>query len=172
MVDIVTRLGAACLAVTFAWAAASKLIRFAPWRAALEPYGLPVFLRSIAAVGVPIAELAVVVLLLAGSVRAGTALAMGLLATFSAGLLRARAAQGDRLPCGCFGRTQERDYRVLLLRNALLALLGAVVLTVGAGSETSIDVGSGDLAPVALVLAGIGLIGWMAAQASTAMRKK
>ncbi|HYI46573.1 MAG TPA: MauE/DoxX family redox-associated membrane protein [Actinomycetota bacterium] len=172
MVDIVTRLGAACLAVTFAWAAASKLIRFAHWRAALEPYGLPRSFRSLAAVGVPITEVTVVVLLLAGNVQAGTSLACGLLALFSAALLRARAAQGDRLPCGCFGRTQERDYRVLLLRNALLALLGAVVLTLGVGSDTSIDVATGDLAPVALVLAGIGLIGWMAVQASTAMRNK
>lgn len=172
MVDIVTRLGAACLAVTFAWAAGYKIVRFARWRSALEPYGLPRPLRSISAVSVPLAEGSVVALLLTGNVRAGAALAVGLLGLFSAALLRARALQGDRLPCGCFGRTQERDYRVLLLRNALLTLTCAIVLLFAAGADASVDVGAGDLAPVTLVVAGIGLIGWMATQAATAMRKK
>jgi hypothetical protein len=172
MVDIVTRLGAACLAVTFAWAAGYKVLRYPKWRAALEPYRLPTSISATASIIVPLLEVAVVVLLLTGRARAGAALALGLLASFSAALMRARATQGDRLPCGCFGKTQERDYRVLLLRNAGLALAATLVLLGLNGPRASIDLASTDLVPALLVVAGIGLIGWMATQAGSAMRRK
>jgi methylamine utilization protein MauE len=170
MADLVTRLAAACLAVTFAWAAAYKILRFAKWRSALEPYELPGPVRAIALVGVPLAELAVTALIVAGSVSAGAAFSLSLLASFSAALLRARKLRGDRLPCGCLGESKERDYRVLLLRNALLALAASLILLLNTGSAAQVP--PGELLPAALALAGIMLIGWMTVQAGTALRKK
>ena len=172
MLEIVSRLALACVVITFAWASAAKFIGLANWRSALEPYALPRPARAGALVGVPLAELLVVGLIFAGQVAAGSALALGLLAIFCAALLRARSLQGDRVPCGCFGKSQERDYRFLLLRNALLAVATAVILVADNGSERAIELTSADLFPAALVLAGLTLIGWTAAQASAALKKK
>jgi hypothetical protein len=50
-----------------------------------------------------------------------------MLLAFSFAIVRARARLGDRLPCACFGRERSRDYRLLLLRNAGLAMVAGMV---------------------------------------------
>jgi methylamine utilization protein MauE len=116
----------------FAWASLAKLLAPGRWRAGLERYDLPGWLRLPALAGTPLAEAAVPVLVLAGRPRAAGLLALGLLAAFSGALAWARTRLGDRVPCSCFGRTRERDVRLLLLRNAGLAALAAIVAAGGA----------------------------------------
>jgi hypothetical protein len=80
-------------------------------------------------VGVPVAELAVVATVVVGAPALTSALALGLVASFSAAVVRARVrGGGDAVPCGCFGGSRARDYRLLLARNAALAGLAAIGL--------------------------------------------
>jgi hypothetical protein len=114
------------LGAVFAWAALSKVVRFRRWRADMETYRLPG--EQALAVAVPLAEGAVPLLALTGRPVAAALVALGLLAGFSFAILRARRLAGDRLPCGCFGGTTRRDFRLLLARNGALALLAAAAL--------------------------------------------
>jgi methylamine utilization protein MauE len=170
MPDPAVRIIAALLAATFAWAALAKVLRWSRWRTALTGYELPPALRVVAAAAVPLAEAGVASLLLAGLTRSGAAATVALLASFSGALLYARERRGDRLPCGCFGRATDRDYRVLLLRNAALGLLAAALLA--AGRDVSPARGwsapSGDeLLPAVLVAAGVVLVAWTLWQVAT-----
>lgn len=150
------------LAAMFAWAAAAKLFRPAGWRAAISGYGLGRG-EPLAFVTVPGVELLVAVTILWVSARAGAALSLTLLASFSAAVVHARSQRGDRLPCGCFGRATERDYRALLARNACAGCAAALVLLGGGrdGIAGSPSVTSGpELVPVALTCLGAALAGW------------
>ena len=164
MPDTVLRLASLALALLFAWSALAKMVRFAEWSALLRRYGLPRSLEATARLLVPLSELAVSVSLLLGALRLGAAAALLLLAAFSLGILRARSLQGDKLPCGCFGKTKTRDYRLTLVRNAALGLLSAIVLLSGEDGSPL----SGFAAPsgsevwaVLAIAVGCGLIGWM-----------
>lgn len=155
-------LAAAILGLVFAWSAIAKLLRFSRWRAALEGYGLP-GTRALA-LSVPLVELVVPLLMLAERSLASAALALGLLALFSAAIVRARARRGDRLPCGCFGGAGERDYRLMIARNAGLGLLAAAVI--GRGRDLQPLEGFGapeasDVLPAGLVVVGLLAIGWV-----------
>lgn len=166
---------AIALGLIFAWAAVAKTVNHRAWRAALGGYDLPGPARTGAAVAVPAVELAVAVAILAGPVKAGAALALALLAIFSLVVLRAQSHGGDRLPCGCFGRSRVRDYRLILSRNALLAVLAAIAL---AGPDRSRLVAAAalpdasEVVPAALVVAGIALAAWMAYQVAASLRRK
>jgi hypothetical protein len=124
-------------------------------------------------VGVPVLEVAVAALVLAGAPLTGASLALVLLAAFSGVILRARAFHGDRIPCGCFGRTSARDYRTLLARNVALGALAATVLVSGASFPllewTRLPRG-GEIVAALLAVAGLALAGWMARRAHTALR--
>lgn len=168
------RVGAAALGLVFAWAAAAKVMSPAKWRAALAGYDLPQGLRRIATVSVPIAEVAVAGFILAGRTRAGAALAIALLAGFSAVVVRAHARKGDRLPCGCFGGAAERDYRVMLGRNALIGVVAASILL------NRLDVGvfdgwstpaPADALPIVLIVVGVGLGAWVLRQVAGSFRQ-
>lgn len=126
--DTVSGIAALVLGVAFAWAAAAKAVRYPQWREALARYEVPAAALRVATPGVPAVELAVALLLLSGSFVPGAALSVALLAAFSMVLVRARALHGDRLPCGCFGRTTERDVRAMLLRNGSLGFCAALIL--------------------------------------------
>ena len=163
MSDPVVRIAAALLAATFAWAAFAKAVRWSRWRAALAGYELPPLLRTLALGGVPLAEAGAAGLLLAGVTHVGAAATVALLASFSAALLYARERRGNRLPCGCFGRATDRDYRVLLVRNGTLGILAAALLAsrrdlAPAGGWTAPS--RADLLPAALVAAGAALVAW------------
>ncbi|MDP9222835.1 MAG: hypothetical protein M3P18_03090, partial [Actinomycetota bacterium] len=127
-----------------------------------------------ASVGVPIAESAVVTLLVVGQARAAAALALGLIAIFSLALLHARQEEGDRLPCGCFGRVIPRDYRLLAARNAALAALAATVLFSGRDRLVTASLGpdSTVLLPAALVILGLSVAVWVSRELAETSRRQ
>jgi hypothetical protein len=149
---------AVILAVVFGWAAAAKIIAPARWHRSLDGYALPPILRPAAAVGVPLAEVGVAGLALWGPTRASALLAIPLLAAFSAGLWRARRIHGDLIPCGCFGRSRRRDVRILLGRNAVLALLAVALAAVAPAAPLAHPSvrfpGDSDVVPAVLALLG------------------
>ena len=160
-------MAAIALGVTFGWAALAKLTRFGSWRSALVAYRLPPGPFAAALVAVPVAEAGVAASVFAGLVRPGAALAIAMFSLFTAAIARARAITGDRVPCGCFGALKDRDYRVLLVRNALLGIAAGVVL-VRAGDGAPLN-GLGtpngsEIVPAVLIVAGIALILWLVSQ--------
>ena len=175
MPDSLAWSSAVLLAASFGWAVVAKVIRFPAWRAALPSYGLSSSSEKGAAVTVPFLEALVVVVLLGISVKAGGSFALALLAIFSLAILRARARRGDRLPCGCFGGKGERDYKALLLRNALLGALSALCITFGereglvAGASAPEPA---DVFPVMATLVGVLLAAWTIKQARDSLRRK
>ncbi|MEA2505596.1 MAG: Methylamine utilization protein MauE [Actinomycetota bacterium] len=161
------------LAVVFAWGALAKLVQFRRWQDALEAYRLPPGMSSPASAGVPVAELAVVGLLVSGHALAGSGLCLMLLAAFSLALLTARQKGSNRLPCGCFGRATLHDYRLLVARNAGLTLLAALVLINGHDRLLADPIGptSAGLLPVALVTVGGIVLFWVARELAAVMRR-
>jgi hypothetical protein len=172
-VDLLRALSIVLVAV-FGWAAIAKGARWSAWRTALRGYQLPSPLGSLAAIATPLAEATVAVLLLTGHTLVGAAAALALLSAFSGIVLRARAARGDRLPCGCFGKVTSRDYRTLLLRNGALSIVAAVLLV--GGEDVTVTKGvtfsRAAVVPAVLVVAGILLVVWMVAYAAPALRHK
>ena len=154
---------AAVLAVAFAWAAVSKVASPRSWRQALSGYGLPAGVERAAAVGVPVAEASVPLLVVVGFPQAAGIVATALLIGFSGAILVARARRGDRLPCGCFGGARVRDYRAMLARNGLLAAVG-LVTAFGASDATVrppiAAPGREDLLPAAIVVVSLAVAGW------------
>ncbi|MDQ3985350.1 MAG: hypothetical protein M3280_02495 [Actinomycetota bacterium] len=174
MPDALAWSAAVLLALSFGWAALAKVVRFSSWRTALPAYGLSSSEKGAAAI-VPVLEGLVVVVLLAISVKAGGSYALALLAIFSLAILRARARTGDRLPCGCFGSKRERDYRALLVRNALLGCLSAICIALG--SREGLIAGAAapeasDVFPLALTLTGLLVTAWAIKQARESMRRR
>lgn len=164
MPEIAVRVFALALSVIFAWSALAKFIRFDKWRAVLAGYRLPAPLELGARLLVPAVEVAVAVSLVTGAVRLGAASSLLLLAAFSIAILRAKALQGDKLPCGCFGKTKTRDYRFSLMRNAGLAVIAAALLFRGEDGSPldglATPSGSEGIAAF-LVIAGSTLTAWM-----------
>lgn len=153
------------LAVAFFWAAVAKASRPSAWRTALLGYRLPDGIVAPALVLVPVFEILTAVLLSGGgtATRAGAALSVALLAAFSLAVLRARRLRGDRLPCGCFGGTGSRDYRLMLVRNAFLGAVAALVLLVPRVARYELEAPpASQLVPALLVAVGVALLGWLA----------
>lgn len=151
------------LASAFGWAAVAKTARPRAWSSALNGYRLPRSVATAALVGVPVVEVFVAGLLLVGgdAGRAGAALGVALLAAFSMAVLRARGLQGDRLPCGCFGGSASRDYRLMLVRNSVLGLVAAAVLVLPERPLGLDPPGTADALPAVLVALGLVLVGWL-----------
>jgi uncharacterized membrane protein YphA (DoxX/SURF4 family) len=108
------------------------------FHAALLAYDL--FPRRVAAAtsrALPPLEIAIAALLVAGFLtRPSLALAIGLLATFSATVLIA-LLRGKAVPCGCFGRPEVRPLqRVVLVRNLALLSIAFVLLASPASGWT------------------------------------
>ncbi|MDQ3957273.1 MAG: hypothetical protein M3273_03005 [Actinomycetota bacterium] len=153
------------LALAFGWAALAKAFRPSAWRRALRGYRLPGPVETIAAWAVPAAEALVAGLLIGGPARAGGALAVALLSAFSIAILRARRLGGGKLPCGCFGGAGSRDYRLMLVRNALLGGLAGAALLLPEETLRPLDAPEGvDLLPAVLAFLGIVLIVWLLVQ--------
>jgi len=170
MMLVASRIAAILLATTFVAAGAAKLIRYPRWRSALEGYRLAAAPRGAIAMGVPIVEVAVALSLVFLSQAVGAALALVLLALFSAAIARAASRGGRRVPCGCFGGAGSRDYRLLLARNAVLSAAAAVVLLEGSDRPLSASISGSDVVPVVLVTAGVGLIAIVVAQTVASLR--
>jgi len=172
---LVAQIAGSLLVVVLGWAAVAKVADRRAWKTALEDYGLGRASRTAAYVGVPVAEAAIVVVMLLFSTRAAGALTIALLASFSLALLRAKEIKGARLPCGCFGKATERDYRLMLLRNAGLGALATVVLLSGPEEGLLVEAGIPDgseLGPAALALVGVLIAWWTVKQTTSAWRKK
>ncbi len=152
------------LAVAFGWAALAKVARLQAWRRTLAGYRLPEALERAVLGVVPLAEGTAAVLLVAGDdvTRSGAALVVALLSAFSLAVLRARRIQGDRLPCGCFGGSGRRDYRLMLARNALLGGLAAAVLLVPRVASFELEApDASQVLPAALAALGLALVSWL-----------
>jgi uncharacterized membrane protein YphA (DoxX/SURF4 family) len=135
------------LAGTFAWAGSAKLADPAPFRVTLRALTSTRGAQRLA-VAVPALELALAALLVAGvAPRIVSALAVALLAAFTAALTRLGAVSAA---CHCFGASPSGAGR---LRNALLAA-GAVCLVVWPAGPLW-DVSAAELAGAATVAAGL-----------------
>jgi thiol-disulfide isomerase/thioredoxin/uncharacterized membrane protein YphA (DoxX/SURF4 family) len=128
-----------CLAIVFAVAAVAKLADGARTRQAVADFGVPARLAPAVSVLLPVAELAVAVLLLIPSTaRWGALGAVALLVAFTA-VVAANLARGNAVDCNCFGQLQSRPISgATLARNA--ALLGVAVLLLAVGWD---DAGPG-----------------------------
>ena len=171
---LLTVLAASVVGLVFGWGAAAKLMRFPQWQEALRAYRLPIGVTRAASLVVPVAELTVVLLLILGRARAGAALTLALLSIFSLALLSARLSQGDRLPCGCFGRATPHDYRLLIARNAVLASLAAMILIDGRDRLLG-DIthpASVVLLPLLLVVVGLSVVVWLGRELSATLRRQ
>jgi putative oxidoreductase len=168
------QLASAAIAFAFAWAALAKLARHERWRRSVEAHRLPRRAETAVVIGVPVAEIGVAAAIVSGATVAGAGLALALLAIFSSALIRARRIAGDRVPCGCFGRLGERDWRVSLARNCGLAVAAAVAVAGGAGVHVLDGVGvppAGELFPAALSAGGLVLALWTGHATRAAFRR-
>lgn len=162
------------LAAAFGWAALAKVLRFSAWREALAGYRLPPAAERAARPAVPLVEVVAAGLLAAGgdASKAGAALAIALLAAFSLAVLRAQRLQGDRLPCGCFGGSGRRDYRLMLVRNATLGGAAATALLFPGALSIAPDApGSAEAVPAVLAAAGLVLVVWLAVAVRRGFRR-
>ena len=156
---------AAVLAVAFAWAALSKATGWETWRRTLAEHRLPRWVESLATWAVPILEALVPVLVVSGLARAAAIVALVLLASFTAEAVRAWRRYGSRVPCGCFGGREAVPPGTLLLRNAALAGLAALVFVRSKGGAVVSwpgMPGPGEILPMVLATTGVGVAGFTA----------
>ena len=161
-------LAAAVLGLTFTAAAVTKLARGAAWRRTLAAYRLPGGVSRLVASVIPIVELVIVGLVVAGLGATAGLVSLVALVSFSAAIVVGRVRSGRRLGCGCFGGSTTRDYRVLLTRNLALAgiALGAWRMGEDALLVRSLrEPGGADLLPAALIVLGLALAAWVGATA-------
>jgi hypothetical protein len=159
-------LAAGVLGAAFAWSSGAKIARPASWRRALDASGVPFWVKHVSMILVLVAEVAIVGLVAMGMRRTAGIAALVVLTAFSAAILSARRQVGDVMACGCFGTSDARDYRILLLRNAVLA--GAASIAVlGAVDAPRVSLPSlptaSDVIPASFVVAGAAVAAWMLA---------
>lgn len=151
------------LAIAFAWAAASKVFDAQAWRRTLAAHGLARSVEGAATFAVPAAEIAVPLLAASGLTRAAGIWALTLLTVLTAEALRAWRRFGPQVPCGCFGGREPVAPPVLLLRNGGLAAV-ALVVTMREAPQPLLSwpawPGPGEVLPMALTLAGLGVAGF------------
>jgi hypothetical protein len=161
------RVAAAVLSIAFGSAAVVKIAGRRRWARALASYRLGP-LEGAALVGVPLVELALATLPFLGLVSTAGLASLAVLWVFSAAIVVGRVRVGRRLDCGCFGASRARDYRLLLARNAALAVVAVVAWREGRdawiGGSLAAPSGS-DLLPATLVALGLALAIWVSARA-------
>lgn len=152
----------ALLAVVLAAAATGKLRRrdFEAFVAALGGFGVPAALARAPLAVVVVALEAVAAVLLVAAPAAGYALALGLIAVFTAALRRVMRS-GLRVACRCFGASTAPVDVAHLVRNvALIAVIGlgifAGALADGEPRALSVRV----LAIACGALAGVAITRW------------
>lgn len=167
------RVAAAVLSIAFGSAAVAKIVGRRRWARALASYRLGP-LQGPALVGVPVVELALAALPFLGLVSIAGVAALVVLSVFSAAIVVGRVRVGRRLDCGCFGASRARDYRLLLARNAALAVVAVVAWREGRdawiGGSLAAPSGS-DLLPAALVAVGVALAMWVSVRAVVTVRR-
>jgi hypothetical protein len=171
----IAALAAAVLGAAFAWSAGAKLVRPASWSRALAAYGVPWWVERTSRIGVPVAEAATIGLVVLGMHRTAGVAALVMLAAFSAAILQARRRLGDAVACGCFGTSEPRDYRILLLRNAVLAGGASIAAFGGSDAPRPALPGlptAGDALPAALVVTGLVVTAWTLASSLRSLRAR
>jgi thiol-disulfide isomerase/thioredoxin/uncharacterized membrane protein YphA (DoxX/SURF4 family) len=164
--DVLLLTASIVLAVVFAVAGIAKLLDRAGSRTAARAFGVPDGIAPGIAVGLPLVELVVALLLLFSASRWwGALVALALFVLFSAAVARVMA-RGESPECHCFGQLHSApaDWRTLA-RNASLAGAAAFVVVAGRG-----DAGPGmfawvsglDGAQKTLVALGAALVGVLA----------
>ena len=144
--------GRLALAAVLALAAIAKLRHNEEFRTALAGFGVPAPWRAALAVAVPSIEAAVAVALIpVATAPIGAFAAVALLALFTVAL--ALGMRGGRRPeCRCFGRLAAgRAGPTTLLRNGVLAALGAWIGVAGPGGVASLHATAAAAMLVALV---------------------
>jgi uncharacterized membrane protein YphA (DoxX/SURF4 family) len=134
-VDVLALISRTVLAGVLAAAGAAKLRDLPGSRKAMAGFGVPDRLVSAAAIGLPVAELALAVALVVPSL-AGVAsfLALGLLATMTAAIARL-LSRGEAPDCHCFGALDSRPVGpATLVRSIALGALAAFVAIHGPGT--------------------------------------
>ena len=118
---------AVVVAAVFVYAGVAKFATFNNWTFQARALGAP----DPFVVLVPLAEIALAVLLVGGWWFVQTAIAGMLLLSAFTILLLVRLRDPERLPCSCFGATSQRPMSWLdVFRNVLLiTLLAVAVLT-------------------------------------------
>jgi hypothetical protein len=118
------------VAGVFGWSSLVKIARPERWAAAVRGYRLAQPVKRVAVLVVPWLELGIALAVVTGRSRAGGVFALLVLVTFSGAIIRLQRILATKaVPCGCLGGNANRDYRVLLARNGLLAA-AALVLAV------------------------------------------
>src|SRR5262245_55332459 len=149
------------LAAVFAVAGVAKLADREGSRKTLVGFGVPGALAAPAAVALPVAELAVAVLLLPARTAVwGAVGAFGLLAAFTIAI-GGRLGRGRTPECHCFGALHpEPAGPQALARNGALAALAAFVVIGGRSAETSATgwIGRLDGTETALLILGIAFV--------------
>ena len=158
------------LAVVFALAGAAKLFDRPGTRRSLSEFGVPGSVVPIAAVLLPLLELATAVALIPpGSARWGGLAALVLLLGFMGGIVNANL-RGRAPDCHCFGQLHSAPAgREALVRNGVLAVLAAVVIWQGPGpsipawvsARTPAELVAVGAVAMALVVSGIALRLWL-----------
>ena len=130
--DTVLLVARLALAAVFAVAGLTKLADAKGGRAAMRGFGLPERLANPAAVLLPIAELAVAVLLIpVATAWYGALWALALLLAFVAGIAW-NLAQGKAPDCHCFGQLHSEPVGPsTLIRNGVLAAIALFVVATG-----------------------------------------
>ena len=129
MLEVSLLAGRLVLAGVFLVAAVAKLLDRDGTRHAVQEFGAPAALAGPLALALPLAELAVAVLLIpTGAAIAGAAGALALLALFSAAIALS-LARGLTPDCHCFGQLHSAPAgRTTLARNGALGAVAALVL--------------------------------------------
>ena len=122
------------LAAVFAVAGVAKLLDQPGTRRSLSDFGVPDRTLPVAALLLPLVELATAATLIPpASARWGAVAAMALLLAFIGGIAHA-LARGEAPDCHCFGQVASAPAgRATLVRNAVLAVLAAIVVVEGPG---------------------------------------
>src|SRR4051812_19647183 len=160
------------LAAVFAVAGLTKLADRPGSREALVAFGLPEAMAAPGAVLLPLAELAVAVLLIPAATAAiAAAGALVLLLGFCAGIARSMI-RGESPDCHCFGQLHSEPVGwSTLIRNLVLAALAGFALTETAGGDAQAPfawIGNLSDAGLAALIGGIFLLGLAAAGAAVA----
>lgn len=161
------------LTAVFAVAGFTKLADRAGSRQALVAFGVPERLAAPGGIALPVAELAVAVMLIPAATAAiGAAGALVLLLGFCAGIARSMA-KGEAPDCHCFGQLHSEPVGwSTLIRNLVLAALAAFIFaeTQGGGAEAPFAwVGDLSAAAVAAIAGGLVLLALVGAGVALAI---
>lgn len=124
----------AVLAAIFIFAALAKATSQEQAAATLREFSLPQPLAKIAAYGLPIAELAIGVLLVPTATASVAATAAFILLTCFSIVIAANLLRGKRPSCNCFGQAKVKPIGPrTLVRNVSLMLIAALPMVLGGG---------------------------------------